>query len=60
MFGVRNIVSSKAPRQSIDKGKKERGDLTYYSGKTTVSREVLSMALTPNLVEQSGPRDSRL
>lgn len=51
MLGVRNIISSKAPHQGIDKGKTEHGDLTYYSGKTTVSREVLSMALRLNLVE---------
>jgi len=51
MLGVRNIVSLKAPHQDIDEGKTEPGDLTYYSGKTTVSREMFSMALRLNLVE---------
>lgn len=51
MLGVRNIVSSKAPHQGIDDGKTERGDSVYYSGKTTISREVFSIALRVNLVE---------
>jgi len=51
MLGVRNIVSLKAQHQDMDEGKTERGDLTYYSGKATVSREMFSMALRLNLVE---------
>lgn len=51
MLGVRNMVNSKAPLQGINEGKTERGDSVYYSDKTTVSREVFSIALRVNLVE---------